>query len=53
MFPRSYQIEDSNDSSSIVYYRVVLVLMNGERINSQPIVYHQNMADTSENIVQK
>jgi phage-related tail fiber protein len=53
MFPRSYQAEDRSGCDSVIYYRVVLVLMNGERIASTPAVYRFNNSNNDEQHIAK
>jgi hypothetical protein len=54
VFPRTYQSEDFSTNNSLIYYRVILVLMNGERVISNPIAYLFNdTTNLSKDIAQK
>lgn len=39
MFPKSYETELLPETDTFAYYRVVLVLMSGERVVSTPVIY--------------
>ncbi len=41
LFPRAYETEDICDTDTVIFYRVVLVLMGGERVISAPVEYNK------------
>ncbi len=54
LFGRQYSMDDTIDTSdTIIYYRIVTVLMGGERFVSNDVVYNKVTNETNSNIIAK
>ena len=54
LFGRQYSIDDTIDSlDTIIYYRIVTVLMGGERLVSNDVVYHKATNQENSSIIAK